>query len=105
MPGVEAGTSLEGNIEISADDLKNIDFVEDTAYKSHNIHLSDIADFGTEAFLLLGVMTKDECQYFIDEGEKLGFETIRGVRDDYRSCKRFGSFFLEWRPQQEYFSV
>lgn len=88
IPGVEEGASLEGNIEISAEDLKQIEFIKDTSHKSSHIRQSDVADFGDEAFLLHNVLTKDECCFFIKEGEKLGFETIRGVRDDYRSCKR-----------------
>ncbi|XP_060571032.1 uncharacterized protein LOC132729314 [Ruditapes philippinarum] len=88
IPGVEEGTSLEGNIEISASDLQYINFPEDKSYNTINITQSDIADFGDEGFLLHNILSDDECRYFIDEGERLGFETIRGVRDDYRSCKR-----------------
>ncbi|WAR18302.1 hypothetical protein MAR_000140 [Mya arenaria] len=39
-------------------------------------------------FLLHGVLNQEECERFTGEGERLGFEEIRGVRDDYRSCKR-----------------
>ena len=94
MPGVEEGASLEGNIEISASDLKQINFTEDESYNTANIVQSDISDFGDEGFLLHRLLSVDECKFFIDEGERLGFETIRGVRDDYRSCKRFSDFVL-----------
>jgi hypothetical protein len=96
IPGVEEGTSLEGNIEIRASDLQYINFPEDKSYNTINITQSDIADFGDEGFLLHNILSDDECRYFIDEGERLGFETIRGVRDDYRSCKRLQRLFYSF---------
>ena len=86
IPGLEQGTSLEGNIEISVDDLKTISFVEDESRKT--VTKQEISDFGDKGFLLNNVLSPTECQCIIDSGEQLGFEEIRGVRDDYRSCKR-----------------
>ena len=88
IPGLEQGTSLEGNIEISVEDLKTISFVEDGSIDIHSITKQEISDFGEKGFLLKNVLSSTECQCIIDSGEKLGFEEIRGVRDDYRSCKR-----------------
>ena len=88
IPGLEQGTSLEGNIEISVDDLKTISFVEDKSKDTKTVTKQEISDFGDKGFLLRNVLSPTECQCIIDSGEQLGFEEIRGVRDDYRSCKR-----------------
>ncbi|KAL4237219.1 hypothetical protein ACF0H5_001937 [Mactra antiquata] len=88
LPDSEEGTSLEGNIEIKFDDLKNIDFNPDTNRENKQITVSEVSDFGDECFLLRNVLSDKECQLFIDGGEKIGFEIIRGVLDDYRNCKR-----------------
>ena len=88
IPGLEQGTSLEGNIEISLDDLKTISFLEDEATDTSSITKQDVSDFCEKGFLLKNVLSSAECQYIIDSGEKLGFVAIRGVRDYCRSCKR-----------------
>ena len=77
IPGLEAGTSLEGNIEISNDNLKNLTFVKDDGFEASAVSKRDLSDFGDK-----------ECNSIIEDGENMGFESIRGVRDDYRSCKR-----------------
>lgn len=87
IPGVEKGASLEGNIELSESDVVQFTFKENDV-STVDINRSKILNFGDEAFLLHNVLTREECETFIREGEKIGFETIRGVRDDYRSCKR-----------------
>lgn len=89
IPGVEKGASLEGNIELSECDVVDYDFIENQEKRVKDINLEEILDFGNEAFLLRSVLTAEECQSFVQKGEELGFEDIRGVRDDYRSCKRY----------------
>ena len=89
MPGVEKGASLEGNIELNEADIVPLSFTPCSTFKDRNIERSEISDFGDEAFLLHHVLSPEECQQFVSDGEKVGFEEIRGVRDDYRSCKRF----------------
>lgn len=88
IPAAEEGTSLEGNIELSESDLRDLTFNAKQENRNKPITHVEILDFGPEAFLLHNVLTQEECQDIIEEGEALGFETIRGVRDDYRSCKR-----------------
>ena len=88
VPGLEAGTSLEGNIEISNDDLKHLTFVKDNGFEASAVSKKDLSDFGDKAFLLSNILTQKECNSIIEDGENMGFESIRGVRDDYRSCKR-----------------
>lgn len=89
IPGLEHGTSLEGNIEISVDDLKTLLFVKDESFDNSFIAKHEISDFGDTGFLLKNVLSPKECKCIIDSGENTGFEVIRGVRDDYRSCKRY----------------
>ena len=88
IPGLEEGTSLDGNIELSAEDLKSVTYVKDNNFEQSSITRCELSDFGDGGFLLKYVLTSAECDSIIENGEKLGFETIRGVRDDYRSCKR-----------------
>ena len=87
-PGVEQGTSLEGNIELDESDIVDYEFTENQLSRQQEMHKDGILDFGDQAFLLRHVFTPDECQDFVRRGEDIGFEQIRGVRDDYRSCKR-----------------
>lgn len=88
VPGLEKGVSLEGNIEITADDLKSFEIEFDENFKQDKVTQSDILDFGDEGFLLHNILTEEECQDCIQKAEEAGFEAIRGVRDDYRSCTR-----------------
>ena len=97
-PGVEVGSSLEGNLEIPEDDIVQLEFEEDEEFFLENKPCRvEVADFGDEAFLLNNLLSQKECCWFIKQGEELGFEKIIGVRDDYRDCKRldylpFGPF-------------
>ena len=50
IPGLEQGTSLEGNIEISLDDLKTISFLEDEATDTSSITKQDVSDFCEKGF-------------------------------------------------------
>ena len=89
VPGLESGTSLEGNIEISSADLKVVTFTPNEAFSQDDIRRLSISDYADEAFLLHGVLSGSECGCLIEQGEDQEFDTIRGVRDDYRSCKRY----------------
>lgn len=88
IPGLEQGTSLEGNIELSEDDLKTTTFKADDLFEQSLIAKHGLSNFGDKGFLLKHVLSPKECKLIIDNGEEAGFEEIRGVRDDYRSCKR-----------------
>ncbi|KAK3596503.1 hypothetical protein CHS0354_007410 [Potamilus streckersoni] len=85
---VEKGTSDTGTIEFEETDLKPLQFHEDPSFSSELITRQEVLDFRDEGFLLSNTLTAAECHFFIDEGEKLCFDQIYGVRDDYRSCKR-----------------
>ena len=49
---------------------------------------SDILDFGDQGFLLHHVLTTEECQHYIQQGETLGFEGIEGVKKSVRNSDR-----------------
>ena len=88
-PGVEVGASLEGNLEVSDEDVTDLEFKTDTTRVIDNVLVRrEISDFGDKAFLLDDVLSKAECTWFVQKGEEMGFEPIYGVRDDYRDCKR-----------------
>ncbi|KAH3845835.1 uncharacterized protein LOC127873132 isoform X1 [Dreissena polymorpha] len=86
VPGLEQGTSFEGNIEINESDVSTYIFC--AGKEIPKVSREEISDFGEEGFLLQNVFTLEECEEIIANGEKIGFQTIIGVKDDYRSCKR-----------------
>ena len=48
----------------------------------------DILDFGDEGFLLRQVLSPEECSFFKDRGEEIGFQKIAGARESYRNSQR-----------------
>ena len=92
LPGHEQGSTLDGSLELCSGDLKHVPMTAVHDFDVTTIKQTELSDFGDEGFLLQNVVTASECQCFIDGGESVGFDTIRGVRDDYRSCKRCGAF-------------
>jgi hypothetical protein len=87
-PKQEADADKTGRISFSAEDLKDISLPNSSSSGSTPITRSEILDFKDQAFLLKNVLLKNECQHFIDEGERLAFENIPGAKDSYRCMKR-----------------
>ncbi|OWF40651.1 uncharacterized protein LOC110463519 [Mizuhopecten yessoensis] len=87
VPGVEAGTE-GGKISGDTQHSHDIDVKYDVDHSKEQIGRTEILDFGNEGFLLHKLLTGAECSSIIDEGEIIGFEAIRGARDNYRSAQR-----------------
>lgn len=68
---------------------KAISIYSDPAFSPQNVSRTEILDFGDEGFLLDNLLTRDECEHIIKEGEKIGFEPIENGRLDYRSSERY----------------
>ncbi|KAK7471519.1 hypothetical protein BaRGS_00035858 [Batillaria attramentaria] len=83
----EAEADDKGQINFSEGELKSIPVPPQTD-EEMCIRRSEILDFGDEGFLLHNVLSSTECQHFISEGEKAGFEKIHGARNNYRSNLR-----------------
>ncbi|CAL1547802.1 unnamed protein product [Lymnaea stagnalis] len=89
IPGNEEDADKSGEIKIDGANLVNIlALQEDPNFKEHEVSRVSVLDFGDECFLLKNVHTVQECNHFIQEGEKLGFEEMLYSRDDYRSSQR-----------------
>ncbi|XP_013387162.1 uncharacterized protein LOC106156453 [Lingula anatina] len=57
--------------------------------KPRSLTRSEILDFGSEGFLLHGILSQQECQEYIQEFENEGFGAIPElVKNNYRSCER-----------------
>ncbi|KAK6181570.1 hypothetical protein SNE40_009397 [Patella caerulea] len=87
-PKSEAGSSADGQVSFDAGELKILDFRKDESFNANNIEKMDILDFGKEGFLLSNLLSELECQDIIKKGEEIGFDSIHGANDNYRSCKR-----------------
>ena len=57
--------------------------------QGNTITRQDILDFGDEGFLLEGVLSKEECQFYINQGEEKGFGNIPDVKQTYRDSQRY----------------
>ena len=90
-PKHEAEADEHGRIEFPACDLKTVTIPPESSEKVTEAIISreEIADYGDQAFLLHKVITKEECQHFIDEGEKIVFEKIHGAKENYRGQQRY----------------
>ncbi|XP_048737946.2 uncharacterized protein LOC125652647 [Ostrea edulis] len=89
IPGVEAGADVNGEIASDLDKVHKLSVTEDTGlYSDGNVCRTEIMDFSDQGFLLHKLMTSSECQLIIEEGEKIGFGEMKGVKRDYRSCDR-----------------
>lgn len=88
IPKLEESTSTDGSIEFSADDVRHIIFKEDKCHNRDFIKRSELLNFGDEGFLLHNVLTAQECDMFMCEGENIGFEVIHGAREEYREMTR-----------------
>ena len=69
-------------------------FKSDTESSNSSVTRTEVLDFGDEGFLLHQVMSADESQYYIDQGEKIGFHPIPGVKKTYRSSDRYYRCFI-----------
>lgn len=89
IPGVEAGADVNGEIASDLDKVHKLSVTEDTGlYSDGNVCRTEIMDFSDQGFLLHKLMTSNECQHIIEEGEKIGFGEMKGVKRDYRNCDR-----------------
>ncbi|KAH9499617.1 hypothetical protein Btru_074278 [Bulinus truncatus] len=89
LPGLEEEASGSGEILIDGSALCSLsEMREDPKFSMNNITRLPVLDYGDECFLLNHVLTDQECQHFIREGETVGFGDILYSRADYRSCQR-----------------
>ncbi|XP_076096070.1 uncharacterized protein LOC143067021 [Mytilus galloprovincialis] len=86
IPGLEENTNKGGELPCDIDNVTTISFTPTTS--KSEIRKEDIADFGDEGFLLYDVLSREESNLIISEGEKIGFERMKGVKDEYRSAQR-----------------
>lgn len=86
IPGLEENTNKGGELACDIDNVTTISFTPTTS--KSEIRKEDIADFGDEGFLLYDVLSREESNLIMSEGEKIGFERMKGVKDEYRSAQR-----------------
>ena len=86
IPGLEAETNAQGEIACDLDEVKTISFTAISSGVTPN--RNEISDFNDQGFLLYNLMLPEECNMIIAEGEKMGFERMKGVKDEYRSAQR-----------------
>lgn len=87
-PNYEGEANKEGEIAVDPKEIKVIPCQPDELFSTDDVKRLDVEHFGDEGFLLSNVMTKAECEHYITQGERLGFERIRGVSDDIRNSQR-----------------
>lgn len=88
IPGLEADTNSKGEIACDLGDAHSISLPSSLSNIGHEIKREEIADFGDEGFLLHDVLSSEENKFIISEGEKIGFERLKGVKDEYRNQQR-----------------
>ena len=85
---------MSSEFKPQTEDLKHIADLQDFPSPPESINNSfvpsrqEILDFGDEGFLLEDVLSKEECQFYMDQGENQGFGLIHGVRESYRNSQR-----------------
>ena len=91
IPSTEAEADEFGRINIDGSDLSHISSPppqSSRTFSIENITRKEVLDYGDGCFLLNSVLTQNECEHFIQEGERVGFESISHSRDNYRSSQR-----------------
>ncbi|XP_059168657.1 uncharacterized protein LOC131950487 [Physella acuta] len=89
IPGLEEDASKSGEIQIDGADLiTDFPSLDDNEFDNSAISRTEVLDYGDECFLLKSVLLPEECQHFIQAGERVGFSEILYSRDDYRSSQR-----------------
>lgn len=86
IPGLEGNTNERGEIACDIDNVCSINFTPDPA--GTKVRREDVLDFGDEGFLLHDVLTGEESSSVIEEGERIGFERLKGANDNYRNQQR-----------------
>ena len=69
-------------------------YVASTSCKSPKITRKDVRLPGARCWVLGDFLSRTECEHYVDEAEKLGYESIETMYPkDYRDCVRVGSYF------------
>ena len=88
IPGLEADTNSKGEIACDVGNVHVLSLPSSLSNTEHEIKREEIADFGDEGFLLHDVLSSEENKFIISEGEQIGFERLKGVKDEYRNQQR-----------------